>query len=78
VNLSDDHITLLQAAAKIACSWCGVAFAVATSHALVMALAALFSALQIYVLVRDKIIHHRAERRVRKHRERVIQRGLWS
>jgi len=66
VTLSDDAINALHAARNLSATWGITLYGVITSHATAMALASLLSGLQIYILVRDKLIERKRNRAIRK------------
>ena len=60
MTLSDEAAQAVTAVAKATATWGGILWAVATSHAVGIFLASVWSVLQIFFLIRDRVFKHRA------------------
>ena len=63
MSISDEAASAASATAKVAATWGVTLYGVINLHNVALGLAATYSVLQIYVLVRDKIIARRHARR---------------
>lgn len=57
--MNEQHSDTAPAMLKILIAWLGTAWGAITMQDVVFALTAVYTVIQIYILVRDKIVRHR-------------------